>query len=98
MFEPESRFYDSLKLTDCPAHYTILLQALWHDGNGNWHKAHDLINDLSGADEAWIHAYLHRKEGDLSNANYWYRRASKRPPNYTLEQEWRELVTEFTNR
>jgi hypothetical protein len=52
-----------------------LLQALWHDAKGDWDQAHQLAQDVSGADGAWVHAYLHRKEGDLSNARYWYRQA-----------------------
>lgn len=95
MKEREINFHDSLKLPVCPNDYSVLLQALWHDGKGNWHTAHDLINDLAGKDEAWVHAYLHRKEGDLGNADYWYRRAGKSRPNFSLGDEWWELVSYF---
>ena len=93
----EKQFHESLKLTTCPADFNILLQALWHDGRGDWSAAHDLINDLPGADAAWVHAYLHRKEGDLANADYWYSRASRKRPQQSLEDEWRELAAFFCN-
>jgi hypothetical protein len=98
MDEPEKRFYESLKQSEIPTGYDVCLQALWHDGKHDWHAAHALINDLHGVDVAWVHAYLHRKEGDLGNADYWYRRAGKPRPTYSLEQEWRELVRFFANR
>lgn len=56
--------------------FSPLLQALWYDVHGDWDKAHDLTQDLETPDGAWLHAYLHRKEGDLFNADYWYRRAA----------------------
>ncbi|MEQ8553704.1 MAG: hypothetical protein RIC06_13330 [Cyclobacteriaceae bacterium] len=72
------------------------LQALEADKNGNWVKAHELVQDLSTADAAWIHAYLHRKEGDPSNAGYWYSRAGKDFFNGTLEEEWEMLWEHFS--
>ncbi len=72
-----------------------LLRSLWHDAKGNWNKAHELIQDLETREAAWIHAYLHRKEGDKSNASYWYHRAKQKMPSYSLEQEWEELVKAF---
>jgi hypothetical protein len=74
---------------------SILLVALWYDGPGDWHKAHELTQDVETADGAWVHAYLHRKEGDTSNASYWYRQAGKKFPSQTLQQEWEEIVTEL---
>ena len=53
------------------------LLALWWDAKGDWEKAHGIAQDVAGADGAWVHAYLHRKEGDLGNAGYWYRRAGR---------------------
>ncbi|MEX0291322.1 MAG: hypothetical protein AB3N14_19620 [Flavobacteriaceae bacterium] len=68
------------------------LKALWWDAKGDWHTAHDLV-DGSGAEHAnWVHAYLHRKEGDRWNAGYWYRRANRPFPEKSLEQEWEDLV------
>jgi len=66
--------------------------SLWHDATGNWEKAHHIVQDLPGETAAWIHAYLHRKEGDEGNASYWYQRAGKKMPAYSLEQEWEEIV------
>ncbi len=68
------------------------LKALWYDGNGQWERAHDLIQDAMSGDEAWVHAYLHRKEGDIGNADYWYRRAGKSRPDSNLEEEWEFIV------
>lgn len=72
------------------------LHALWLDGKGLWEKAHDLIDQLPGKSAARVHAYLHRKEGDQWNADYWYRRAGESRPNLTLDQEWEELVRRFS--
>lgn len=71
------------------------LLALWHDDKGNWNKAHDQVDHLPGKDAARVHAYLHRKEGDLWNADYWYRQAGIARPNQSLEQEWESLVRYF---
>jgi hypothetical protein len=72
-----------------------LLVALWHDAQGDSRKAHELAQDIETQDGSWVHAYLHRKEGDTSNANYWYRQAEKKFPTQTLQQEWEEIVTEL---
>ena len=58
-----------------PASLPPPLRALWHDANGDWDAAHQVAQDIDDETGAWIHAYLHRKEGDLANAGYWYRRA-----------------------
>ena len=75
--------------------WSIYLKALWYDGQGNWNSAHELVDQLGGEKAAWIHAYLHRKEGDMWNADYWYRRAHKSRPNISLEEEWEQLVKHF---
>src|SRR5436189_5326816 len=59
---------------------SLLLQALWYDGRGDWNRAHELAQDVDDANGAWVDAYLHRKEGDPSNARYWYRRAQPPEP------------------
>jgi hypothetical protein len=69
------------------------LRALWYDARDNWDEAHHIIQDLTGQSAAWIHAYLHRKEGDNSNAAYWYRRAGKVMASGLPEREWEALVT-----
>lgn len=78
-----------------PPELSPLLVALWHDIQSDWHKAHELAQDVETANGAWVHANLHRKEGDTSNASYWYRQAGKKFPSQTLQQEWEEIVTEF---
>jgi hypothetical protein len=75
-----------------PASLTPPLAALWWDAKGDWAKAHGCVDSEDGADAAWAHAYLHRKEGDLGNAGYWYRRAGRPMPSVSLEQEWAEVV------
>lgn len=78
-----------------PANLPVHLQALWHDGKGDWKKAHDLIDQLADRQSAHLHAYLHRKEGDIWNSDYWYNRAGQKRPAGSLEQEWEELVKLF---
>ena len=69
-----------------------LLAALWWDAQGDWAKAHEVAQEIESADAAWVHAYLHRKEGDEGNAGYWYRRAGKPPSKASPEAEWAEIV------
>ncbi|MBI2730562.1 MAG: hypothetical protein HYX40_07415 [Sphingobacteriales bacterium] len=73
--------------------FSVYLQSLWFDGKGDWNKAHTIIQDVEDVSASWIHAYLHRKEGDKFNANYWYNKAAKSMPQYSLEQEWEEIVS-----
>jgi hypothetical protein len=87
-------FIESLDLPTPPNAAPMLL-ALWHDGRGNCEKAHNIIQDINGSMACWIHAYLHRKEGDLGNAGYWYSRAGKVAPPVELEMEWEQLVKEL---
>ena len=68
------------------------LRALWWDAKGDWGRAHELCQEDDGSAGAWVHAYLHRKEGDEGNASYWYSRAGKQKPSGTLEEEWRGMV------
>ena len=76
-----------------PPQLPPLVLALWHDAKGDWHAAHQLAQDSDTADGAWVHAYLHRKEGDESNAHYWYRRGNHKMSAMPLEQEWKEIAT-----
>jgi hypothetical protein len=69
------------------------LAALWWDAQGDWPRAHEAAQAAEDADGAWVHAYLHRKEGDLANADYWYRRAGRKRAEVTLKAEWAALVT-----
>lgn len=80
-----------------PADASPALQALWHDARGDWERAHLCAQEDEGRDGAWVHAYLHRKEGDLGNAGYWYQRANRKPPaaNVTLSEEWAQIAGEL---
>jgi len=69
-----------------------LLRALWYDATGDWTRAHQIVQAQDGKTAAAIHAYLHRKEGDLGNADYWYERSGGTRPRLPLEKEWRTLV------
>lgn len=85
-------FQESINDSTPSQHISQNLLALWQDAKGNWAEAHDIVQKTSGFDGDWIHAYLHRKEGDLSNASYWYSRIGKSRPKLPLIQEWEELV------
>jgi hypothetical protein len=87
-------FKASLAETAPPA-VSLPLQALWHDAKGDWHRAHDLLQDDDTPAGSWVHAYLHRKEPDLSNAAYWYRRAGKAVATGSLEEEWESVASEL---
>ena len=91
-------FRSSLKATAPPAELPPVLQALWHDGRGDWNAAHEVAQDVPDPDGAWVHAYLHRKEGDLSNAAYWYRRARRPAAEGKLQDEWEAIVRAFLSR
>ena len=85
-------FIASLQQPAPPAGLSLALQALWFEGNKNWTQAHELAQQDEGRDGAWVHAYLHRVEGDLGNAAYWYRRAGQPVQSVPLAQEWEALV------
>jgi hypothetical protein len=83
---------ESLDASEPPDGLSLELRALWWDAKGDWKQAHDLINDEPGPNAAWVHAYLHRKEGDLSNARYWYGRVGKPECKDTLDAEWAKIA------
>jgi hypothetical protein len=86
-------FRASLEAPSPPQNLNLALQALWCEAKGDWDGAHELAQaDESGAGD-WVHAYLHRKEGDAGNAGYWYRRARKPVAKGPLDEEWAEIVT-----
>jgi hypothetical protein len=88
--------FDTFKATladAAPPAVSPLLLALWHDARGDWARAHALAQDADEPSGAWVHAYLHRKEGDLGNAGYWYRRAKQPIATDSLEVEWARIVT-----
>jgi hypothetical protein len=86
-------FKESLAKDEPPSGLTPDLEALWWDAKGDWEKAHQRVQAEAGAAGAWVHAYLHRKEGDLDNARYWYGRARRMPiRDAPLEAEWDEIA------
>ena len=88
-------FKASLKKDSPPEGLSPLLQALWYDGKNDWTGSHNIAQDIYTNDGSWIHAYLHRKEGDPGNAAYWYRKAGKPVPTVSLEKEWEAIVRAF---
>ena len=69
------------------------LAGLWWAAKGNWDEAHRIVQDDASRDAAWVHAYLHRVEGDLGNAGYWYRQAGRPAATDSLESEWQRIVS-----
>ena len=76
-----------------PSGLPPLLLALWHDAKGDWNAAHGVAQDVDDTDGAWVHAYLHRKEGDEANAGYWYRRAGRFHSRASLAEEWEQIAS-----
>jgi hypothetical protein len=81
-----------------PGDLAPTLAALWHDARGDWDAAHEVAQDVHSADGAWVHAYLHRKEGDIGNAGFWYRQAGRAPATGSLQDEWAAIVLELLAR
>nr|WP_294795354.1 hypothetical protein [uncultured Mucilaginibacter sp.] len=90
-----TEFKASLSLEQPNSKFSVQLKSLWYDGKGEWHKAHSQVDDQTDQASAWVHAYLHRKEGDIWNADYWYNKAKQVRPKMTLEEEWEALVVQF---
>ena len=90
-----AEFKQSVIENNQPADLGHFLLALWFDGVGDWESAHNIVQDIPGAEASWVHAYLHRKEGDNWNAGYWYRRANKKPSAKIVSDEWEDLVRYF---
>ncbi|MBS1486609.1 MAG: hypothetical protein JST43_03400 [Bacteroidetes bacterium] len=91
-------FKASLNGNEPPAELSQLLKALWYDAQGDWHRAHALAQEIENEEGAWVHGYLHRKEGDISNARYWYQRAGRKLSSINLKQEWEEIAAKLLNR
>lgn len=87
-----ARFEASLARVRPPGGVSDALGALWYERHGDWDRAHQIAQDIAGRDGAWVHAYLHRREGDLSNAAYWYRQAGRPVARGDLDDEWRAIV------
>lgn len=85
-------FKSTLTSSTLPSSLSDSLQAMWYDGKGDWEKAHSIAQDIHNIDGSWIHAYLHRKEGDQGNAAYWYHRANQPVCKTSLQEEWENIV------
>src|SRR5207248_2974446 len=85
-------FQQSLTADSPPAGLTLALEALWYAGKDDWHRAHERAQNQDDRDGAWVHAHLHRQEGDATNAAYWYRRAGRPVSTQTIKEEWQTLV------
>jgi hypothetical protein len=85
-------FRESLRAAAPPASLSPALQALWQEAKGDWHAAHVLAQAQDDAEGAWVNAYLHRVEGDLANARYWYQRAGRPASDEPLSEEWAALA------
>ncbi|HEX3106159.1 MAG TPA: hypothetical protein VHQ22_17090 [Terriglobales bacterium] len=85
-------FCNSLSHDQPPQELSLALAGLWWDAKGDWKRAHESAQQDEGPAGSWVHAYLHRKEGDSSNASYWYNRAQKPAPKISLQQEWQAIT------
>ena len=83
----------SLAQGNPPPGLSLALAGLWWDAKGDWTKAHESAQQDEGPEGAWVHAYLHRKEGDASNAAYWYGRAKTPPSRAPFDEEWEEIAS-----
>lgn len=88
-----TEFRESLRHAAPPADVGAALAALWHDARGDWNAAHEAAQAIEDASGAWVHAYLHRKEGDDGNAAYWYRRAGQPAATDSFDAEWSRIAT-----
>ena len=86
------QFRDSLSEDAPPRELNAALAGLWWDAKGDWTRAHESAQQDEGPAGAWVHAYLHRKEGDVTNTAYWYDRAGKPVSSAPFEQEWDEIT------
>ena len=92
------KFKTSVEEDAPPVDLSAALQALWWDAKGDWKRAHQLAQSQKDQVGAWVHAYLHRVEGDESNAGFWYRRAERVHSKAALDVEWREIAGDLIKR
>lgn len=90
-----AQFQHSVSETAPPPNLSDPLHALWWAGKGDWEKAHKIVMDDESAEAAWVHAYLHRVEGDLPNARYWYGQAKRDAATGALEAEWAAISADL---
>ncbi len=87
-----AEFRESLASEEPPAELSHALLGLWWDAKGDWTRAHESAQKDEGLAGSWVHAYLHRREGDEGNAGYWYTRARKPHCKDTLNEEWQQIL------
>ncbi len=85
-------FLKSLKSEEPPLNWPEAIKALWHDAKGDWDASHDIAQEMHTEIGSWLHAYLHRKEGDDFNARYWYTKTGKNFPKIDLKEEQRQII------
>jgi hypothetical protein len=88
-----AEFRETVSSETPPQGLSAALEGLWWDAKGDWVKAHEAAQREDGPDGSWVHAYLHRKKGDLSNAQYWYRRADRAAGYGDLAKEWESIAS-----
>jgi hypothetical protein len=88
-------FCKSFTASQPPAELTPALAGMWWDAKGDWQQAHETAQEDEGPEASWVHAYLHRKEGDQDNAAYWYRRAGQPVCREGFGAEWRRIVSKL---
>jgi hypothetical protein len=93
-----AQFTESLARSAPPARLRAALEGLWWAAKGEWDRAHRIVQDEEGAEGAWVHAYLHRVEGDVANAGYWYRQAGRPAASGPLDDEWQAIAAELLRR
>ncbi|MCC5928614.1 MAG: hypothetical protein JJU28_05150 [Cyclobacteriaceae bacterium] len=89
------QFIESIDSKQKPENLGMHLEALWEVAAGNWHIAHEIVQNDAGRKSSLIHAYLHRVEGDEGNAAYWYSRAGRSKAEGDLKEEWKKIVQEL---
>ena len=92
------QFRASLDQPQPPSGLPPLLAALWWEAKGDWNQAHEIAQAEESTDAAWVHAYLHRKEGDIANSAYWYSRAHQPRCTSSLDAEWEQITSAFLNK
>lgn len=85
-------FTQSLISREPPEGLEPVVKALWYERKGDWHKAHQIVQELPERNGSWVHAYLHRVEGELWNARYWYSRAGVDEAVTSTDEEWEAIV------
>lgn len=88
-------FNSSIRAEQPPGGLSATLVSMWWDKKGDWDRAHAIAQEIPGEQGSAVHAYLHREEGVLWNADYWYARAGRKRPDLPLAEEWRQLVVEM---